>query len=94
MSVGADEGAGADQVVGEGIVVADIARHRGGFGGEREDAGVVAVNRKAGTIWEAEFQRREWAGCEDRPQGGKCAASEEHVGSAGVGKKTGSGGRR
>jgi len=28
MSVGSDEGAGADQVVGEGIVVADIARHR------------------------------------------------------------------
>jgi ammonia channel protein AmtB len=58
------------------------------------NAGVVAINRKAGTIGEAEFQRREWAGCEDRPQGGKSAASKKHVSSAGVGKKTGSGGRR
>ena len=33
MSVGSDEGAGTDQVVGESIVVADIARHRGGLGG-------------------------------------------------------------
>jgi hypothetical protein len=43
--------------VGEGVVVADVARHRGGFEGEREEAGVVAINRKAGTIGEAEFQR-------------------------------------
>ena len=47
MSVGSDEGAGTDQVVGEGIVVADIARHRGGPGGERKEAGVVAIHRKA-----------------------------------------------
>ena len=58
MSVGADEGAGADQVVGEGIVVADVARHRGGFGGEREDAGVVTINRKAGTIWEPGWRQK------------------------------------
>ena len=50
MAVGADEGAGTDQVVGEGAVVADAARHRGGPGGERKEAGIVAIHRKAGTI--------------------------------------------
>jgi hypothetical protein len=71
MAVGAYEGAGTDQVMGEGIVIARAARHRGGLGGEREEAGVVAIDRKAGTIEEAEFQRRGWVGCEGRPQGGK-----------------------
>jgi hypothetical protein len=94
MAVGADEGAGTDQVVGEGAVVADAARHRGGLGGERKEVGVVTTNRKAGTTGEAEFQRRVWAGCEGRPQGGKRTSSNKHVSSASVGKETGNSGRR
>jgi len=33
MSVVADEGTGPDQVMGEGVVVADVTRHRGRLGG-------------------------------------------------------------
>jgi hypothetical protein len=80
--------------VGEGIVVADIARHRGGLGGERKEAGVVTIHRKVGTIWEVELKRREWVGCEGRPQGRKRTASEKHVGSAGIGKEAGNSGCR
>ena len=93
MSVVADEGAGPDQVMGEGVVVADATRHRGGLGGGEKEAGVVAINRKAGTIGEAEFQRWKWVGCEGRSKGGESTASKKHVSSASIGEETGQGGR-
>jgi hypothetical protein len=54
MSVVADEGAGADQDMGKGIAVVDIARHRGGLGEGKKQAGVGTNNRKLGSIGMAE----------------------------------------
>ena len=39
--------------MGEFAVVADVAWNRGGLGGEEKKAGVVSINRKAGSIREA-----------------------------------------
>ena len=94
MAVGSNKGAGTNKVVGEGIVIAHAARHGGGLGRETKEAGVGTVSGKAVAIGEAEFQRRELAWCEGRPQGGKRTASNEHVGGASVGKETGNSGRR
>jgi hypothetical protein len=83
-SIGAEEGAGANQVVREIFVLADVAFHGLRFVGKTESARILAGDGEGISVGKGETERWESWGGEKVAEKGEAAAAEENVGGAGV----------
>ena len=94
MSIGVEEGASSDEVMGKHSIVADIAVNGLGFARKSKGATIGSADLQGAAIGEIKRKARQGLGAKQMAEVRHAAASEEHVGSSRVGYEAGRSGER